>query len=91
MLGLPFFPPFLDRGGGRERLEPAPRRKYAYTPDLIALVLGQRTTKKPVNKLYGGEERRFIYVSEKKTKRQIKGRKAKPKVKKQWWQSKIPL
>jgi hypothetical protein len=51
----------LEQGPGGTPGQAKIKRKYQYTPDLIALALGQRTAVKPEMRLYGGEERRYIY------------------------------
>lgn len=75
------------RGGGK-RIS----RRYAYTPDLIALVLQQKVAVRQMPALksaYSGEERRYIYVTEGKKKRKVKGNRKYTK-QKFWWNSRSP-
>ena len=61
--GVPFFMlPGAGWGSGLRKRKAKPKRKYTYTPDIMAIILGQKATKKPVTfgGLYTGQERRKI-------------------------------
>jgi hypothetical protein len=75
----------LDLGGKGRGSRAKTTRQYQYVPDLIAMVLGQTTGKKPgKGKLYGGEERRLIYNPVTGKRKKKSSRTGRPKKQTNW-------
>lgn len=71
----------LRESKGRGRGSRAGRRKYQYTPDLMAIVKKQYTKRRPTMRIYSGEERRLIYIPP----GMKQSRRTQPK--RTWWQN----